>query len=106
MFIRLLKRTLGNLSVNEGLIVTDSFEQILLVFFLKPSASSTSVGGGGRGPSKSVTPRAGGGTTARQRYQIFHAYKQRLFLCLFSVLVYIDEFGLASFFINYMTVKI
>ncbi|XP_025110925.1 protein transport protein Sec61 subunit beta-like [Pomacea canaliculata] len=32
-----------------------------------PSASSTSVGGGGRGPSKSVTPRAGGGTTARQR---------------------------------------
>merc|ERR1711879_800023 len=33
-----------------------------------PSASSTSVGGGSaRGPSKSVTPRAGGGTTPRQR---------------------------------------
>ncbi|KAI8761208.1 protein transport protein Sec61 subunit beta [Biomphalaria glabrata] len=32
-----------------------------------PAASSTSVGGGRGGPSKSITPRSSGGTTARQR---------------------------------------
>ncbi|XP_005099979.1 protein transport protein Sec61 subunit beta [Aplysia californica] len=32
-----------------------------------PSSSSTSVGGGSRGPSKSIAPRSSGGTTPRQR---------------------------------------
>ncbi|XP_071488802.1 protein transport protein Sec61 subunit beta-like isoform X2 [Diadema setosum] len=31
------------------------------------SPSSTSVGGGGRAPSKSVSPRSGGGSQVRQR---------------------------------------
>ena len=38
-------------------------------FYLQPaSASATSVGSGGRSPSKAVSPRSGGGGTVRQRY--------------------------------------